>query len=528
MIIKPEGKLHEVDCVKVMGEICEGLVKKCFDRDLTIEYNGSEYHMPAERFSEEEDEINDIWKFVGKYIQFVIDGNSISRIGAQSVVREVLRREFREGMHIEGIVKRITDASYMIDVGAGVLCELPFANLVNTESTEFCIEYQVEQHVCCIIKENSEKGMVLSVDSRNGEWQKKISKYTEGSFVLGTIIAQKSSGYLIELEENIVGMSNYTVRKNLGEIVSVFIKKIDIERKRIKLDIVTDEYRARKRTTSLKLPVSTKEKTRKDRDEYISPFATYSGEKREIENADQYISMGQIAFDMEHGYVDKSLYELLYVVNDFKYVTSKQIADILAIKGIEIDISSIKKILAYCARKNILTRSYFVADGYTKSSYRVYHMGRNGYNLLRQENVYVNFKISDLADTAERIKQNLAANQYAIYRMKQGCKIENISSNKIISIFSEKGIVARVNTIICDEEPEICVVVRRTENWEEELKEKIARIRTLITRHAETNFNFNKRPTLIICAEDEKHVCEIKNILNDINVKFVVDEKTNY
>ena len=82
--------------------------------------------------------------------------------------------------------------------------------------------------------------ILLSYKELLGSWEDNIKNFDEGSTVIGKVRETEKSknGIFIELAPNLVGLAEYKEGIEYGQNVSVYIKKIIPEKKKIKLIIV--------------------------------------------------------------------------------------------------------------------------------------------------------------------------------------------------------------------------------------------------------------------------------------------------
>ena len=88
---------------------------------------------------------------------------------------------------------------------------------------------------------NREDGkIILSYKETLGTWEENAKKFVQGTRAKGIIreTEKNKNGIFIELTPNLVGMSEYEEGLQYGQIVDVYIKKIDIQKKKIKLSII--------------------------------------------------------------------------------------------------------------------------------------------------------------------------------------------------------------------------------------------------------------------------------------------------
>ena len=98
----------------------------------------------------------------------------------------------------------------------------------------------------------------------------------------------------------------------------------------------------------------------------VSPFAIRKGEIKTFDGKDGYVSMNQVIHKINVGQITDIHFAILYLVNEFEFITSRQIMQMLQIKGIEV--SSQDKLntkLDGMVKSKILTRYYFLSETFT-------------------------------------------------------------------------------------------------------------------------------------------------------------------
>ena len=88
---------------------------------------------------------------------------------------------------------------------------------------------------------NQKQGkVILSYKETLGTWEENVKQFTMGIKVKGKVreTEKNKNGIFIELTPNLVGMAEYEEGLKYGQDVELYIKKIDTNRKKIKLIIV--------------------------------------------------------------------------------------------------------------------------------------------------------------------------------------------------------------------------------------------------------------------------------------------------
>ena len=101
---------------------------------------------------------------------------------------------------------------------------------------------KIGQKVEVVIKsvDRSKGKVILSYKETLGTWEENAKKFTEGIKVKGKVreTEKNKNGIFIELAPNLVGMAEYEEGLSYGQDVNVYIKKIDSEKRKVKLLIV--------------------------------------------------------------------------------------------------------------------------------------------------------------------------------------------------------------------------------------------------------------------------------------------------
>ena len=270
----------------------------------------------------------------------------------------------------------------------------------------------------------------------------------------------------------------------------------------------------------------------------ISPFVVRKGEIKTFDGKDGYVSMNQIINKMNIGQITDLHFSILSLVNEFEFITSRQIMQMLETKGI--DIKSQDKLnhkLDMLVKLKIITRYYF-SSNIGKSIYRVYCLEKNGKYLLdSRDDIKCTWQLSNNTKSVPTIKKRLAGNQVIIAYLK---KVKTFTKYEINKTLKAKisGKTFKVNGgIVQLSKGEksinfIFEVVRREDDWEKLLIEKISLYKEFYDNFIMMDSGFKEIPQLIIVCEDDKHMAEVFRIIiskkldiNRINLYYTTDLK---
>ena len=214
-----------------LGDKIEGIIPRCEVEDI-------QEGVPDERLCTGK---------VHKYVQFKIENIEnnkvlLSRKSVQHEALQYIKNDMQVGEQVTGIVKNIRPYGAFIEIGGGVV---GLAHIEDLSVARIKTPYErlkIGQKVKVVVKSiDRYTGKVnLSYKETLGTWEENAEKFSTGMKVEGIIreTEKNKNGIFIELTPNLVGMAEYKDGVIYGQNIPVFIKKIDYERKKVKLLIV--------------------------------------------------------------------------------------------------------------------------------------------------------------------------------------------------------------------------------------------------------------------------------------------------
>ena len=246
----PEGwKSEETEETK---DILQGIVKNC-DKDYNLHVelkNGMHGIIPRQEIEAINIDEKGFPKEnlcigkVHKYVQFKLkekDGDKLifSRKDVQQEVLNSVKTDLKVGDNIKGIVKNITPYGAFIDIGGGVVGLAYIEDLSVARIKTPYERLKIGQNVNIVVKSiNRETGKLnLSYKDTLGTWEENAKKFSVGMNTKGIIreTEKNKNGIFIELTPNLVGMAEYKEGLKYGEKVDLYIKKIDYDKKKVKV-----------------------------------------------------------------------------------------------------------------------------------------------------------------------------------------------------------------------------------------------------------------------------------------------------
>lgn len=270
----------------------------------------------------------------------------------------------------------------------------------------------------------------------------------------------------------------------------------------------------------------------------VSPFAMRQGEVKTFDGKDGYVSMSQIINKINIGHITDIHFKIMELVNEFEFMTSRQIFQILEHKGI--DIKSQDKLnnkLEQLVKIKILTRYFFTAEE-GKGVFRIYCLEKMGKYLLNSRGVECKWQPTDNTKPVGMIKKRLACNQMIIAYLRKVKAFDSyvvkpqITAKVAGKIFKAQGAVK-----ITKSGKSISLVfevVRRDEDWEKKLEERMKLYKDFYDNFVQFDSGYEIKPQLVIVCEDDKHMVEVfkeivtrKLEINGIKLCFTTDLKQN-
>lgn len=270
----------------------------------------------------------------------------------------------------------------------------------------------------------------------------------------------------------------------------------------------------------------------------VSPFAMREGEIKTFDGKDGYVSINQIINKINIGHITDIHFKILELVNEFEFITSRQIYQILEAKGV--DVKSQDKLnnkLEQLIKTKILTRYYFTAEE-GKGIYRIYSLEKMGKYLLNSRGIDCKWQPTDNTKPVAMIKKRLAGNQVIISYLR---KVKAFDSYTVKPQFTAKqnGKIFKMHAGIKVTKSGksaslVFEAVRREEDWEKKLVERMKLIKDFNENFVQFDSGYEIKPQIVLLCEDDKHTVEtfkviVKNKLEISNAKiyFTTDLKQN-
>ena len=249
----------------------------------------------------------------------------------------------------------------------------------------------------------------------------------------------------------------------------------------------------------------------------ISPFAIREGEIKTFDGKDGYVSINQIINKINLGHITDIHFQILFLVNEYEFITSRQIFQLLQHKGIEIKSQDkLNTRLDQLVKMKIITRYYFTSEE-GKGIYRIYCLEKMGKYLLNSREIDCKWQPTDNTKPVALIKKRLSGNQAIIAYMR---KAKNFSSFKIKPVLQAKMLGktfkanGEVSLKVKDKSVSLIFeCVRRDEEWESKFLDRIRLYKDFYDNFVPFDCGYQLPPQLIIVCEEDKHAVETYKVI---------------
>lgn len=271
----------------------------------------------------------------------------------------------------------------------------------------------------------------------------------------------------------------------------------------------------------------------------VSPFAIREGELKVFDGKDGYVSMNQIVHRINIGHINDIHFSILEIVNEFEFITSRQILQLLEWKNIQVGSQDkLNNKLDQLVKTKILTRYYFNSeDG--KGIYRIYCLEKMGKHLLDSRGIECKWQPSDNTKPVPMIKKRLAGNQTLIAYLRKVKAFDSyipkpsFTAKIVGKTFKATGGLVKLtknNKSI----QFVFEVVRRENDWNNKMADKMKLYKEFYENFQVGDSGYMSIPQLIIVCEDENHMAETFKIIvtnqleiSNIRLYFTTDLRQN-
>ena len=258
----------------------------------------------------------------------------------------------------------------------------------------------------------------------------------------------------------------------------------------------------------------------------VSPFAIREGEIKKFAGKDGFVSINQIISRINNGQITDVHFKILELINEFEFMTSRQIFQMLKIENVDIDTQDrVNTKLEQMVKLKMLTRYYFESEE-GQGIFRIYCMEKMGKYLLNSKEVECKWQPTDNTKPIEMFKKRLAGNQVIIaYLEKVGLAKGYIPKPTLNAKMMGKKFKVTGGCVKLQRDKKeldfLFEVVRREEDWQNKLVDKMRLYQDFYDNFVPMDGGFTQKPLIIFVCEDDKHMAETFKtiVMNKVEIK---------
>ena len=258
----------------------------------------------------------------------------------------------------------------------------------------------------------------------------------------------------------------------------------------------------------------------------VSPFAIREGEIKKFAGKDGFVSINQIISRINNGQITDVHFKILELINEFEFMTSRQIFQMLKIENVAIDTQDrVNTKLEQMVKLKMLTRYYFESEE-GQGIFRIYCMEKMGKYLLNSKEVECKWQPTDNTKPIEMFKKRLAGNQVIIAYLEKVGLAKGYTPKPTLNakMMGKKFKVTGGCVKLQRDKKELDFlfeVVRREEDWQNKLVDKMRLYQDFYDNFVPMDGGFTQKPLIIFVCEDDKHMAETFKtiVMNKVEIK---------
>lgn len=179
--------------------------------------------------------IKEIVKIDKNKVQFIL-----SRKAVETEVRKWMYQNLKEGMILNGLVTNLESYGAFVDVGGGVVGLLHIENICLSRIESPSEFFKIGDKIKVVVKtfDRDTGKITLSHKELLGTWEDNVKGIKEGDTIEGLVRLRDKNGIFVQIKPNLMGLADHVAGIESGQKVIVYIKKIDMDKKKLKLVII--------------------------------------------------------------------------------------------------------------------------------------------------------------------------------------------------------------------------------------------------------------------------------------------------
>ena len=155
-------------------------------------------------------------------------------------VRKWMYMHLKPGVKLKGVVINLAERGAFVDVGGGVIGLIKLSDISESKLRHPSEVLKIGQRINVVVKKyDRDTGKIeLSYKEQLGTFEQNVKNIKEGDIVEGVVKNRIKTGIFVEIKPNLIGLAEHISGIEYGQKVLVCIKKISLEKKKIKLVII--------------------------------------------------------------------------------------------------------------------------------------------------------------------------------------------------------------------------------------------------------------------------------------------------
>ena len=157
-------------------------------------------------------------------------------------MKKWIQEDLQEGQILNGIVRSMKPYGVFVEIAGGVVGLLHIEDISIGRIREPEERFSIGQKIKVMVKSinRRDQQVILTYKELLGTWEENVEKIKEGQILPGIVREKEKNrnGIFIELMPNLIGLAEYRENLNYGTKVKVYVKKIQKEKKKIKLIVI--------------------------------------------------------------------------------------------------------------------------------------------------------------------------------------------------------------------------------------------------------------------------------------------------
>lgn len=155
-------------------------------------------------------------------------------------VRKWMYMHLKPGVKLKGVVINLAERGAFVDVGGGVIGLIKLSDISESKLRHPSEVLKIGQRINVVVKKyDRDTGKIeLSYKEQLGTFEQNVKSIKEGDIIEGVVKNRIKTGIFVEIKPNLIGLAEHVSGIEYGQKVLVCVKKISLEKKKIKLVII--------------------------------------------------------------------------------------------------------------------------------------------------------------------------------------------------------------------------------------------------------------------------------------------------